>query len=218
MLEVSRGYVRRAASACRPATSSRASTTREIDERRAAAQSCRGAAEQRDDWELDGRARRQGRKTVTVPATARHEPVRSVRRRGRWPTGCVRRPWRRSSARITCSRPDGPIGRMVAARPARLDDPVGPAGLRQDHASRGCWRTRSTSHFEPLSAVFSGVADLRKVFEAGQAAAQDGPGHAAVHRRDPPLQPQPAGRLPALCRGRHGRRWSAPRPRTRRSS
>ena len=29
------------------------------------------------------------------------------------------------------------------------------------------------------------------------------PGHAAVRRRNPPLQPRPAGRLPALCRGRH---------------
>jgi putative ATPase len=58
-------------------------------------------------------------------------------------------------------------------------------------------------HFEPLSAVFSGVADLRKVFEAARQR-RKGQGHAAVRRRDPPLQPRPAGRLPALCRGRHG--------------
>ena len=50
---------------------------------------------------------------------------------------------------------------MIAQRPALLDDPVGAAGLRQDHASRGCWPSAPSSHFEPLSAVFSGVADLR---------------------------------------------------------
>ena len=59
-------------------------------------------------------------------------------------------------------------------------------------------------HFEPLSAVFSGVADLRKVFEAARKRRDDGQRHAAVRRRDPPLQPRPAGRLPALRRGRHG--------------
>ena len=45
-------------------------------------------------------------------------------------------------------------------------------------------------HFEQLSAVFSGVADLKKAFEAARAPARDGPGHAAVRRRDPPLQPR----------------------------
>src|SRR3546814_7777538 len=40
-------------------------------------------------------------------------------------------------------------GRRAAARPP----------------SPACWRRRRTWSFEPLSAVFSGVADLRKVFE-----------------------------------------------------
>ncbi len=59
-------------------------------------------------------------------------------------------------------------------------------------------------HFEQLSAVFSGVADLQEGVRGGRAApAQAGAGHAAVRRRDPPLQPRPAGRLPARRRGRH---------------
>ncbi len=36
-------------------------------------------------------------------------------------------------------------------------------------------------HFEQLSAVFSGVADLKKTFEAARAAPQNGAGHAALH-------------------------------------
>jgi len=38
-------------------------------------------------------------------------------------------------------------------------------------------------HFEQLSAVFSGVADLKKTFEAARSRAQGGTGHSAVHRR-----------------------------------
>ena len=90
---------------------------------------------------------------------------------------------------------DGPIGRMVAARQPRLDDPVGSAGLRQDDDRAAARRGDVDLHFEPLSAVFSGVADLRKVFEAARKRRDDGPGHAALRRRDPPLQPRPAGRV-----------------------
>jgi putative ATPase len=62
---------------------------------------------------------------------------------------------------------DGPIGRMVAAR--RLHSMIlwGPPGCGKTTIARLLAET-TDMHFEPLSAVFSGVADLRKVFEAAK--------------------------------------------------
>ncbi|HEX4195086.1 MAG TPA: replication-associated recombination protein A [Stellaceae bacterium] len=61
--------------------------------------------------------------------------------------------------------PDAPIGRMVAAH--RLSSMIlwGPPGCGKTTIARLLAET-TEMHFEPLSAVFSGVADLRKVFEA----------------------------------------------------
>src|SRR6266852_2742803 len=68
--------------------------------------------------------------------------------------------------------PEGPIGRMVAARQLASMILWGPPGcgkttiarlLAQELSEGGTDRA-----FEPLSAVFSGVADLRKVFEAAK--------------------------------------------------
>ncbi|HKT18429.1 MAG TPA: replication-associated recombination protein A [Stellaceae bacterium] len=62
---------------------------------------------------------------------------------------------------------DGPIGRMVAAR--RLHSMIlwGPPGCGKTTIAR-LLAEATDMHFEPLSAVFSGVADLRKVFEAAK--------------------------------------------------
>jgi putative ATPase len=64
-------------------------------------------------------------------------------------------------------KPDGPIGRMVAAQ--RLASMIlwGPPGCGKTTIARLLAESVSM-HFEPLSAVFSGVADLRKVFEAAK--------------------------------------------------
>ncbi|WP_395459463.1 replication-associated recombination protein A [Azospirillum melinis] len=65
-------------------------------------------------------------------------------------------------------KPDGPLGRMVVAR--RLASMIlwGPPGCGKTTIAR--LLAHSTDlHFEPLSAVFSGVADLRKVFDAARA-------------------------------------------------
>lgn len=65
-------------------------------------------------------------------------------------------------------KPDGPLGRMVLAR--RLASMIlwGPPGCGKTTIAR--LLAHSTDlHFEPLSAVFSGVADLRKVFDAARA-------------------------------------------------
>ncbi|MGQ9369708.1 replication-associated recombination protein A [Azospirillum sp. ST 5-10] len=63
--------------------------------------------------------------------------------------------------------PDGPIGRMVAAH--RLASMIlwGPPGCGKTTIARLLAQTTDL-HFEPLSAVFSGVADLRRVFEAAR--------------------------------------------------
>lgn len=60
--------------------------------------------------------------------------------------------------------PDGPLGRMVGA--GRLASLVlwGPPGCGKTTIAR-LLAEETTLEFEPLSAVFSGVADLRKVFE-----------------------------------------------------
>jgi putative ATPase len=68
--------------------------------------------------------------------------------------------------------PEGPIGRMVAAR--RLASMIlwGPPGCGKTTIARLLAAQLSKGGtdlaFEPLSAVFSGVADLRKVFEAAR--------------------------------------------------
>ncbi len=60
---------------------------------------------------------------------------------------------------------EGPIGRMVAAH--RMSSMIlwGPPGCGKTTIARLLAETTDL-HFEPLSAVFSGVADLRKVFDA----------------------------------------------------
>src|SRR5208282_2806533 len=62
---------------------------------------------------------------------------------------------------------EGPIGRMVAAR--RLASMIlwGPPGCGKTTIAR-LLAEATEMHFEPLSAVFSGVADLRKLFDAAK--------------------------------------------------
>jgi len=61
--------------------------------------------------------------------------------------------------------PDGSLGRMLAA--GRLSSVIlwGPPGCGKTTIAR-LLAEGTDLHFEPLSAVFSGVADLRKVFDA----------------------------------------------------
>lgn len=63
--------------------------------------------------------------------------------------------------------PEAPLGRMLAA--GRLASIVlwGPPGCGKTTIAR-LLAERTDLHFEPLSAVFSGVADLRKAFEAAR--------------------------------------------------
>ncbi len=63
--------------------------------------------------------------------------------------------------------PEGPIGRMVAARQMSSMILWGPPGCGKTTIARLLAEGTSLK-FEPLSAVFSGVADLKKIFETAR--------------------------------------------------
>ena len=63
--------------------------------------------------------------------------------------------------------PEGPIGRMVAQGRAHSIILWGPPGTGKTTIAR-LLSTQFKLHFEQLSAVFSGVADLKKTFEAAR--------------------------------------------------
>ena len=81
-------------------------------------------------------------------------------------------------------------------------DPVGAARHRQDHggaAAGGRDAARLRAAFRDLLGRAGPAQGLRP----RQEPARDRQGHAALHRRDPPLQPLAAGQLPAAHGGRH---------------
>ncbi|MFI5016998.1 MAG: AAA family ATPase, partial [Dongiales bacterium] len=67
---------------------------------------------------------------------------------------------------------DAPIGRMVASGHISSMILWGPPGCGKTTLAR-LLAEHTSLHFEPLSAVFSGVADLRKIFEAARSAAEE---------------------------------------------
>jgi putative ATPase len=71
--------------------------------------------------------------------------------------------------------PDGPLGRMLAAKKLSSLILWGPPGCGKTTIAR-LLAEAVELHFEPLSAVFSGVADLRKIFEAARQRRKDGKG------------------------------------------
>src|SRR3954452_3241540 len=63
--------------------------------------------------------------------------------------------------------PAGPIGRMVAAHRIASMILWGPPGCGKTTLAR-LLAEHTDLHFEPLSAIFSGVAELRKIFDAAR--------------------------------------------------
>ncbi len=145
------------------------------------------------------RARRSGaaRGPVSARRATAPRPPRRRRRPGRpaWPR------WRR----LAHARPRQP----------RQHDPVGPARRRQDHhrpPARRRRRPRLPAAVRHLRRAWPSCAAPSTPPPAG---APGRPRHPPLRRRDPPLQPRPAGRLPPRRRGRHRSSSSAPPPRTR---
>src|SRR6202171_944124 len=71
--------------------------------------------------------------------------------------------------------PEGPLGRMLAARKLNSLILWGPPGCGKTTIAR-LLAEATDLHFEPLSAVFSGVGDLRRIFEAARQRRKDGKG------------------------------------------
>ena len=87
---------------------------------------------------------------------------------------------------------DGALTRLI--RSGSLGSMIfwGPPGTGKTTVAR-LLATETSLVFEQISAVFSGVADLKKVFESAKLAPRERPPDAAFRRRDPSLQPRPAG-------------------------
>ena len=97
----------------------------------------------------------------------------------------------------------GAIGRMVAA--GKLSSMIlwGPPGTGKTTIAR-LLADAVGLRFASISAVFSGVADLKRVFAEARDHARTGKRTLLFVDEIPPLQPRAAGRLPAVRRGRHG--------------
>ncbi|MEZ5906590.1 MAG: hypothetical protein R3C69_16345 [Geminicoccaceae bacterium] len=108
-------------------------------------------------------------------------------------SACGHQSTARWSARTQPSAADR-LGRMLAHKNG-IAHPLGAAGCGKTTLAR-LLAQEVGQELLPLSAVMSGVAELRKAFESAPAG-RCRPPPVALHRRDPPLQPGPAGRAAA---------------------
>ena len=107
---------------------------------------------------------------------------------------------RRSHRAIASAGPGQAAAPGVRIRQAAFDDPVGAAGRRQDHAGAADG-VGFDAEFVPLSAVLSGVKDIREaIAQARTHAAAARPPHHTVRGRSASLQQVAAGCVPAVRR------------------
>ena len=103
--------------------------------------------------------------------------------------------------------PEAVVGANGFLRRAVAEDRVpslilwGPPGVGKTTLAR-LIATQTSALFLPYSAVATGVKEMREVLEeAAPPARAAGQAHDPLPRRDPPVQPLAAGRVPALRRG-----------------
>ena len=131
-------------------------------------------------------------------------PRRSGLRR-RWPCGCARAPWTRWSARRTCCGPGAPLRRLVEGGAAASVLLYGPPGTGKTTIARLLARRCGERHFVALSALSSGVKELRAGHRRRPPPPRlPRPADRAVHRRGAPLLQDPAGRAARRRRGPAG--------------
>ena len=99
--------------------------------------------------------------------------------------------------------PDGAIGRMVAA--GKLSSMIlwGPPGTGKTSIARLLADAVGLRFVAICRRCSPASPTSRRCSPRPSGRGEGGPAHLAVRGRDPPLQPRAAGRLPALCRGRH---------------
>ena len=97
--------------------------------------------------------------------------------------------------------PEGALTRMLQAPTLGSMIFWGPPGSGKTTVARLIGR-QAKAEFVQVSAIHSGVAELKKIFEAARARRAIGRRDAAVRRRNPSLQPRPAGFVPAGHGGR----------------
>ena len=129
---------------------------------------------------------------------------------GPTPAGAAGRPHAAARARRG-RRPGAPAGagpgpaRGDRERRAALDDPVGTAGLGQDHAGLADGARGRRALRGVLGRALRRQGDPRGRRRGGRRASPPAAEDHPVRRRDPSLQPRPAGRLPAPRREGHDR-------------
>ena len=86
---------------------------------------------------------------------------------GRWPTGCARDAWHEVVGQEHLTGQDGALTRMIRAGSLGSMIFWGPPGTGKTTVAR-LLAGETGLAFEQISAIFSGVADLKKVFETAR--------------------------------------------------